>query len=266
MDSSDGESLVETVDGIWTLWGDIFDIVFQPSTNPEFRIWIGDQLQNVEILTTRSNRHYNNIKFDEIQTKFIEKIRNIDGIYQRSMIKPTTEMIHEYNVDMVAISERLEALYENNTNQQILQQINIKIDKIWRLIEHDTKYGFVNRYDDIWETNWNEAQRQNIVMFESKANTKFNKEQTLVLNAFITLLKRMTTLHNERWGGIKWPSNILQRLDELINTLAPSQRIRLTTQTGGLKSHEKADDQIESAIHRLISICEKLADQKKLAR
>ena len=172
MDYSEAELLVETVDEIWTLWGDIFEIEFQPSTMPKFRIWIRDQLRNVGRLKAKSRKLPNITKFDEIKTEFIKKINEI---YQQNSIEPTTFMIHNdkepttdmirnYNIDMVAISERLEALY-----------------------------------------------------------------------------------------NIYKPSK-------------QPQHMRLQTQTAGLKSHEKADDQIESAIHRLISICEKLADQKKLAR
>ena len=267
MDSSDGESLVETVDEIWTLWGDIFEISYELSADNEFNTWFKIQMRNISRLTSESTGNQNKRKFNPIQNEFCKLIYGLKRIYYDTNTKPTQSIIKEYDGHRL-ILKKLQLLYENDKNEKTLQQINIKIDEIWKLIEHchNTKYGFVNKDNGIWKTNWNEAQRQNIVKFESKANKKFNKEQTLELNAFITLLKRMTTTQNQRWGDIQWPSNILQRLDELINTLAQSQRMRLQTQAGGLKSQEKADDQIESAIHRLISICEKLADQKKLAR
>ena len=217
MDYSEAELLVETVDEIWTLWGDIFEIEFQPSTMPKFRIWIRDQLRNVGRLKAKSRKLPNITKFDEIKTEFIKKINEI---YQQNSIEPTTFMIHNdkepttdmirnYNIDMVAISGRLKELHDNdkhtkyetnsthddtNSSKSAAKRLYLEVDKIWDLLhEHyQMSFNFTKSTANMTKTDWNKIQTQNISNFSTclphaYVNYTLNETQ----KEFITMLVRM---------------------------------------------------------------------------
>jgi len=270
MDYSEAEILVETVDEIWTLWGDIFDIEFQLSTMPTFSIWIRDQLRNVERLKVKSRKLPNITKFNEIKNEFIAEINKI---YQQNSAtrttfmtqkdkEPTTSMIRSYKTDMIAISGRLTILHENdkhtkyetnsthddtNSSKSAVKWLYLEVDKIWDLLhEHyQMSFNFTKSTANMTKTDWNKIQTQNISNFStclSHAHVNYTLNETQ--KEFITMLVRM------------------KQIDLLETEYATYVRIIIDI-NDALK---RIPTPVHLALDRLISICEKLADQKKLAR
>ena len=100
MDYSEAELLVETVDEIWTLWGDIFEISYELSADNEFNTWFKIQMRNISRLTSESTGNQNKRKFNPIQNSFCELIYSLKRMYYDTNTEPTQSIIKEYDGHM----------------------------------------------------------------------------------------------------------------------------------------------------------------------
>jgi len=265
----DKRELFETVDVIWTLWEDIFNIRFQTLSNPTYGIWLQRQLQNVNKLQQISNQHRNYVKFDEIKIDFIAKIGIIKDTYLTNMSERTIPRFHDFNVDMVTILKRLEKLHGNDNHcthdnthsihcdtDRIVSPVTwlyLAVDNIWDLLHkcYQTSFKYTKSTDNMTKVAWNAIQTQNISDFLRYLPTvSFNYTLNETQKQFIHLIFRMKKIN--------------QFEPEYTTYMQLLTDIKITLQKISTSNPELIQTQFHSAIHRLISICEKLADQKML--
>ena len=260
MDSPEGKSLVETVNEIWTIWGYIFDIHFDISKYNKFNTWSERQMYNISRLIAESVDNQNKRKFNLIQKEFCELIYSLKRTYYDTRKEPTSEVLDEYDIRMISILMKLQKLYEEHSTDDNPDRtvspvtwLYLAVDNIWDLLHkcYQMSVTYIKLTDNMTKDAWNKIQIQNISAFLKhlpRVSVDYTLNETRKQFIFLIFnMRKINSLEPEY-------ATYMQMLADINGVL----------KTIPMSTPKLFKAQIHLAIHRLISICEKLADQKML--
>ena len=260
MDSPEGKSLVETVNEIWTIWGYIFDIHFDISKYNKFNTWSERQMYNISRLIAESVDNQNKRTFNPIQKEFCELIYSLKRTYYDTRKEPTPEVLDEYDIRMISILMKLQTLYKQHSTHNNPDSIEspvtwlyIAVDNIWNLLytRYQMSFEFTKSTDSITKADWNAIQNNNVSNFSIiLKSAHFNHTLNETQKQFITLLVQMIKIDSLETEYATY-MHMLADINGVLKTIPMS-------------TPKLFKAQIHLALDRLISICEKLADQKML--